>query len=143
MDARRVTDEVSVSPQIAVADVAEIAAAGYRAIVCNRPDNEQAAQVPVGDIEAAALAAGLAFVAQPVASGAVTDGDGERFGEIVASLPQPVLAYCRSGTRCTMLWALSQAKARPLDEIVQKAAHAGYDLSALKPRLAAIKAQQA
>jgi sulfide:quinone oxidoreductase len=139
MQARRITDELSVSPQISVADVAEIVAAGFRSIVCNRPDGEAGDQVAYGEIEAAAKAAGLEIVWQPIVTGRLSEVDGARFGEIVAGLPKPVFAYCRSGTRCTMLWSLSQAKERSSDEIVANAAQAGYDMAGLVPRLDAIK----
>lgn len=140
MDARRVTDEVAVAPQITVADVAEIAAAGYASIICNRPDGEAFDQTAYAEIEAAAKAAGLEIVWQPIATGGLTDADGARFGEIVDDLPKPVLAYCKSGTRCIVLWSLSQAKAQSSDAIVRSAATAGYDLRGLMPRLDAIKA---
>ncbi len=140
MDERRVTDEIAVSPQISVADVAEIAAAGFGSIVCNRPDGESMDQVAFAEIEAAARAAGLEIVWQPIAVGGLADADGARFGEIVAGLPKPVLAYCRSGTRCAALWSLSQAKMQSSDAIVRRAAEAGYDLRGLVPRLDAIMA---
>ena len=139
MDVRQVTDEVSVSPQISVADVAAIAAAGFKSIVCNRPDGEQPGQVEFAEIEKAAKAAGLEIVFQPVISGAMSDSDGERFGEIVAGLPKPVLAYCRSGTRCAALWSLSEARTRSPGEILQSTAEAGYDLRGLAPRLDQIR----
>lgn len=140
MDARRVTDALSVSPQISPEDVADIAAAGYRSIVCNRPDGEAPDQTSYSEIEAAAKSAGLETVWQPVLSGTVRDSDGERFGEIVSSMPAPVFAYCRSGTRCIVLWSLSQAQSMAADDIVSRAAEVGYDLGGLMPRLEAIKA---
>jgi len=135
MQVRRVSDELAVSPQISVADVHEIAAQGFKGIVCNRPDGESGDQTGYGEIEAAARAKGLEIVWQPVISGQMSDEEGVKFGEIVDGLPGPVLAYCRSGTRCIMLWALSQAEKQPTAEIVRKAAAAGYDLSALAPRI--------
>jgi sulfide:quinone oxidoreductase len=135
MQVRRVSDELAVSPQISVADVDEIAAQGFKGIVCNRPDGESADQIAFGEIEAAAKAKGLEIVWQPVISGQMSDDEGVRFGEIVDGLPGPVLAYCRSGARCIMLWALSQAGKQPTVEIVRQAAQAGYDLSALAPRI--------
>ena len=135
MQVRRVSDELAVSPQISVADVAEAATQGFKAIVCNRPDGESADQIEYGEIEAAAKAKGLEIVWQPVISGQMSDDEGVRFGEIVDGLPGPVLAYCRSGTRCIMLWALSQAGKQPTADIIRQAAAAGYDLSALAPRL--------
>ena len=142
MQVRRVSDELAVSPQISVADVAEAAAQGFKAIVSNRPDGESADQIAFGEIEAAAKAKGLEIVWQPVISGQMSDEEGRKFGEIVDGLPGPVLAYCRSGTRCIMLWALSQAGQQPPADIVGQAAQAGYDLSALAPRLEHLAAQR-
>jgi sulfide:quinone oxidoreductase len=111
MHPRRLADILSVSPQIAVADVAAIAGAGFRSIVCNRPDGEDPGQPRFAEIAAAAAAAGLRAVHQPVASGAVTAVDGAMFAAILADLPKPVLAYCRSGARSTTLWSLCQVDA--------------------------------
>ena len=102
------TPEFSVSPQIRPEDVAGIAAAGYRAILCNRPDGEDAGQPPYAAVEAAARAAGLEVLHVPVVSGAITRGDVEGFRAAVADLPAPVLAYCRSGTRCAHLWGMAR-----------------------------------
>lgn len=132
---RRVNDDVAVSAQIAVEDVGEIARQGFRAIVCNRPDGETADQPEYAAIEAAAKEAGLQVHWQPVVSGNVTDGDGAEFGKVLAGLPKPVLAYCRSGTRCVTLWSLSQAGKQPVADILAAAGGAGYDLSPLGPRL--------
>src|SRR5579872_4397138 len=109
MDIRKITDELSVAPQIRAEDVSAVAAAGFRAVICNRPDGESSDQPCCEDIEAAARAAGLAWRAQPVRSGGVTIEDAAAFGALMVELPKPVLAYCRSGTRCAALWCLSQA----------------------------------
>ena len=102
------TPEFSVSPQIRPEDVAEIAAAGYRAILCNRPDGEDAGQPVYALVEAAARAAGLETLHVPVVSGAITQGNVEDFRAAVADLPTPLLAYCRSGTRCANLWDMAR-----------------------------------
>lgn len=135
MDIRPLTHDLSVAPQIAADDVASIAARGFRAIVCNRPDREGADQPDFALIESAAQRAGLAVRYQPVVSGQVTDEHGREFGRLLASLPGPVLAYCRTGTRSTMLWALSEAGRLPAADILARAAAAGYDLASLAPRL--------
>ncbi len=135
MDARRVNDQVTVAPQISVADVAEIARAGYKSIVCNRPDGEEDRQAAYSEIAAEAERHGLAVRWQPVISGHVSDEEGQAFGAIVGGLPAPVFAYCRSGTRCIVLWSLSQAGQRPAAEIIAEARAAGYDLASLAPRL--------
>ncbi len=106
MDARQLSPDVAVSPQITAADVPAIAAAGYRSIICNRPDREAGDQPDHDGIEAAAKAAGLAFVYQPVVSSMLNEADAAAFGRHVAELPKPVFAYCRSGARCANLFAL-------------------------------------
>lgn len=137
---RKVSDDLAVADQITVEDVEQIARQGFRAIVCNRPDGEAADQPQYAAIEAAAKAAGLTVHWQPVISGQVRDEDGAEFARVVAGLPAPVLAYCRTGTRCMMLWSLSQAGEKPIDEILATAARAGYDLAPLAPRLAMLAA---
>jgi sulfide:quinone oxidoreductase len=135
MDIRKITDELSVAPQIQAAEVPAIAAAGFRAVICNRPDGESSDQPSGSEIEAAVKANGLVWRSQPVLSGGVTLADGEAFGALLAELPKPVLAYCRSGTRCAALWSLSQAGKRPLAEIVSRTNAAGYDVVALMERM--------
>ncbi|KVC68494.1 bifunctional protein tyrosine phosphatase family protein/NAD(P)/FAD-dependent oxidoreductase [Burkholderia stagnalis] len=140
MTIRTLTDTLSVSPQITAADLPALRDAGFRAIVCNRPDGEGPDQPTVAELRAAAAPLGLDVHDLPVDSGKVTDEQAARFGALIASLNAsrhaPVLAYCRTGTRSATLWALSQAGLQPPDDIVATAAAAGYDLSALAPRLA-------
>ncbi len=135
MELHKITEDLSVASQLDAADVPLIAAKGFRAIICNRPDGEAAGQPAFGDIEEAARAAGMKVAYQPVPSNAVSDADGAAFGELLEELPKPVLAYCRSGTRCTILWALSEAAKQPAGQIMLQAMRAGYDLSKLEPRL--------
>ncbi|KWC46313.1 NAD(FAD)-dependent dehydrogenase [Burkholderia ubonensis] len=137
MNIRKLTDTLSVSPQITAADLPALCAAGFRAIVCNRPDGEGPDQPTVAEIRAAAAPLGIAVHDLPVDSGKVTDDQAARFGALIASLDAPVLAYCRTGTRSATLWALSQAGLRPLNDIVATAAAAGYDLAGIAPRVAA------
>ncbi|MGU7780685.1 TIGR01244 family sulfur transferase [Burkholderia sp. PU8-34] len=136
MNIRKLTGTLSVSPQITAADLPALRDAGFRAIVCNRPDGEGPDQPTVAEIQAAAVPLGIAVHYLPVDSGKVTDDQAAQFGALVASLEGPALAYCRTGTRSATLWALSQARLRPLNDIVATAAAAGYDLSALAPRIA-------
>ncbi len=136
MDIKRLTRELSVSPQIAVADVPAIAEAGFRAIVCNRPDGEGADQPTVVEIEAAAKPLGLQVRYIPVNTGMVTDEAAAFFDAAMHELPKPVLAYCRSGTRSVTLWSLSQGAKRPLPEILETAKAAGYDMGGVVRRIA-------
>lgn len=128
--------ELAVTKQISRADLADIAAAGFKSVICNRPDGEGADQPGFAEIAQAAAAAGLATRYLPVASGVVSDEDAAKFGVALAEMPKPVLAYCRTGTRSATLWALSQAGSRPLNDIVDRARAAGYELSGVAARIA-------
>jgi len=104
------TENFSVSPQLSPEDVAAVAAAGYKSLIINRPDYEEGPAQPTStDVMAAARAAGLAVEYQPVVSGAMTPNDVRTFAALLERLPAPVLAYCRSGTRCTKLFEAAQA----------------------------------
>ncbi|MEL6386048.1 MAG: TIGR01244 family sulfur transferase [Pseudomonadota bacterium] len=134
-DIRTVTDDFAVAPQITADDVEEIAAAGYKTIVANRPDGEGGVTQPrMGGIRAKAEALGLTFVALPF-SGAPTPEIVERMGSILAEAPSPILAYCRTGTRTITAWALVHAGQGNASDIVDAAAGAGYDLSSLRALL--------
>ena len=107
MEIRRVNEDFAVTGQIAPVQVSEIAGAGFKSIVCNRPDTEDGA-VPHDAVEEAARAAGLEFRFLPVVSGAITEENVREMAGILEELPRPVLAYCRSGTRCLNLYGLVQ-----------------------------------
>ncbi|MCO6389666.1 TIGR01244 family phosphatase [Aliihoeflea aestuarii] len=107
MEIRQLTEDYSVAPQIGIEHVPLIKGAGFKSIVSNRPDTEDGA-IPHDEIEAAARAEGLEFRYLPVVSGQITDQNVTDQAAALAELPKPVLAYCRSGTRCTNLYALIQ-----------------------------------
>lgn len=139
----RLTPSLSVSPQIAESDLGTLAAQGFRAVINNRPDGEAENQPASAVLAEAARRAGLAYRHVPVASGRITDDDVAVFRQALDELRGPVLAFCRTGTRSTTLWALAAARhVEPL-AILATAAAAGYDLSALKPRLDALCADEA
>lgn len=127
---RRVTDQLSVSPQITIDDVEAAARQGFRTIVNNRPDGEEPGQPASGEIEQAAAAAGLAYAHIPV-RGSPGPEQVEGVRRLLESADGPVLAYCRSGTRSIVTWAIGQAQsgARARDELKRLGAEAGYDLS--------------
>lgn len=136
MDIRTLTTVLSVAPQLAPEEIPEAAKLGFRTIIANRPDFEGGPDQPTAAaVQAEAERAGLRFHFQPVVSGAITPEDVAAFGKLLADAEGPVLAYCRTGTRCTMLWSLSQAGRLPADEIIATAARAGYDVSGLRPKL--------
>lgn len=134
---KTLTRTLSVSPQIAAADVEDLAALGFRAVICNRPDGEGADQPNFAEIEAACQAAGLQAAYLPVESGKVSDADATAFATLTDSLPRPALAYCRTGTRSATLWALAEAAhGEPAAAILAAAQKAGYDLTAVMRRVA-------
>jgi len=136
MDLKKISSKFSVSPQIAAADLAAIQEAGFRAIICNRPDGEGADQPSFEEIEAAAKKAGLETAYVPVTSGLVTDDDVAAFGAALNDLPRPVLAYCRTGTRSATLWSFHESKKRPMPEILAATKAAGYDMNGVARRIA-------
>lgn len=136
MDIRKIDDTISVAPQITYTDVAEAARLGFRTLVANRPDKEEFGQPAMADIEAAALENGMTWVYMPVESGNISDEDVDRFGAMIQDSEKPVLAFCRSGTRCTVLWALNAVRTSPAQDVFDKARSAGYDISGLAPRMA-------
>jgi len=140
---RQVTQNVSVAPQIAPEDVAAIKAAGFAAIVNNRPDGEEPGQ-PAGDaIRAAAEDAELAYTAIPVTHAGFSHPQLDAMAAALAAADGPVLAYCRSGTRSCNLWALAEAKAGgDPAELATAGAAAGYDLGAIRPLLDALAGQR-
>lgn len=141
MDIRPITDSYAVSPQIAPADVAAIKAAGYVTVICNRPDAEVPPELQAAAVRAAVEAAGLAFVENPLSHGSLTQEIIDRQGAAIAAAKGPVFAYCASGNRCSILWALSQAGSRPVDELIGLPARFGYQLAGLRPQLEALAAR--
>jgi uncharacterized protein (TIGR01244 family) len=129
-DFRRVTDDLSVAPQISVADVAEAKRQGFTTIINNRPDGEDPDAAQSAEIEAAAHAAGLEYAHIPV-RGSPGPAEVEAVRQAVDAAAGPVLAYCRSGTRSITTWSIGQAMsgARTRGELVSLGREAGYDLS--------------
>ena len=142
MELRKVDDSISVAPQIETADIAAIRAAGFVAVVNNRPDDEQDGQ-PAGDaIRIAAEAAGLAYTAIPITHAGFSLPQVTAMVDVLEGADGPVLAFCRSGTRSCNLWALARARMGDSpDELIAKGAGAGYDLDGLRPLLDQMAAQ--
>jgi uncharacterized protein (TIGR01244 family) len=135
-DFRQVAASFWASPQIGLADVAEAQALGITLIVNNRPEGEADDQVPGAAIADAARAAGLDYLAIPVTHAGFSEDQVEAMAGALAQATGPVLAYCRSGTRSTLLWSLAQAQGgRAPDEIAADAARAGYDVAPIRPLL--------
>ncbi|MCX7301007.1 MAG: TIGR01244 family sulfur transferase [Rhodobacterales bacterium] len=138
MDIRQITPAYSVSPQIEPEDIPEIVAAGFATLIDNRPDAEIPMELSSYVMRAAAEAAGLKFVVLPVTHQTMTPELVAAQMDALAASDGPVLAYCASGTRCSVVWSLGQAGRLQTDEIMTATARAGYDLSHLRPRLDAM-----
>jgi len=142
LDIRRLDDRFAVAPQIAPEDAAAIVEAGFTTVVCNRPDGEEPGQPAGTEVAAACAAAGLGYHAVPVGAAGMTREALEATARVLAEANGPVLAFCRSGTRSCHLWALARASAgADPDALVAAAGQAGYDLSGLRPLLAALAAR--
>ncbi|MGQ2980975.1 MAG: TIGR01244 family sulfur transferase [Polaromonas sp.] len=127
------SETVSVAGQISPSDLPGIAGAGFKSVICNRPDGESPGQFNHRELALAASQAGLTLAYLPVVPGRVSQQDGQAFASLLDQLPAPTLAYCRSGMRSATLWALSQADRQPWPTLVQKAAQAGFNLSGVAP----------
>ena len=106
----KINNELTVSDQITIEDLKEIQAQGYKTIFCNRPDQESEGQLTFSAIEKEAQNLGIKAIHQPVIGGQISDDDITQFGCYFEAAQKPVFAYCRTGTRCSTLWALSHAK---------------------------------
>jgi uncharacterized protein (TIGR01244 family) len=132
-DFRRVTDSLSVSPQVTEADMARAASEGFVLVINNRPDGEDPSQPSAATIEAAARAAGLDYLHVPVRGGP-TQEQVEAVRAAVEAADGPVLAFCRSGTRSIVTWSIGQALAgEDRETLVNQGREAGYDLSGVLP----------
>lgn len=137
MDLRQLTPDLAVSEQILPEDVARLAASGFKVLINNRPDEEVEADIDHKVMEKAAREAGMEYHYLPFYPGRVTPELITGFGAATGGA-KPVFAYCRSGNRSTVLWALNQAGKLPEAEILETAAKAGYDLTGIRPLLASL-----
>ncbi|MCF6320364.1 MAG: TIGR01244 family sulfur transferase [Rhizobiaceae bacterium] len=137
MDIKKINEELAVCGQISPADVQLIADQGFKTIICNRPDGEAEDQPDFLAIKKAADLSGLAVKFLPISPKFISDEDAESFATGQQQSQKPVLAYCRTGTRCIIAWALAEGKnGSPIEQIISTAAVAGYDISKLADRLA-------
>ena len=141
MDMRQLTTRYFVSPQIVPEDLQAIADAGFTSVICNRPDTEIPPAVQAEAIRAAAEAAGVAFHVLPLTHQTMTPQNTDRQRAILDASDGPVLAYCASGTRSSVIWALGQAGSLSADDILAATARAGYALDAMRPMLEAAARQ--
>ncbi|MEQ1618542.1 MAG: TIGR01244 family sulfur transferase [Terricaulis sp.] len=136
---RTITPHFAVAPQLSPQDMAAVAAAGFRLVINNRPDGEAPGQPSTGEMSTAAEAAGLQFQTLPF-QGLPSPATAAATAGLLEEAEGPVLAYCRTGTRSIMAWAMAQAlsgAAQP-GELIAMAADVGYDLNAVRGALEAL-----
>lgn len=138
MDIRQITPRYFVSPQIDAADMPALAEAGFRAVINNRPDAEIGPDQQSDAMRQAAEAAGLAYIENALTMETMTPDRLSLQRQALEEIDGKVLAYCRSGTRSTICWALAHAPDTPAEDIVAAAHQGGYDLTGLAPTLNAI-----
>lgn len=135
MEIRTVDAGFAVAAQMPPEEVAGLAADGFAAVICTRPDGEEPGQPPLDAMREAAQAAGLAFHHIPVAGGAFPDAAIAAFAAIRRGTQGKVLGYCRTGTRAVTLDALANIRGLSAADRIANAKAAGYDLSALADRM--------
>ncbi|MGY6635245.1 MAG: TIGR01244 family sulfur transferase [Alkalilacustris sp.] len=140
MEIRPLSDTYAVSPQITPEDVPALAAAGYTTVICNRPDAENPPDLAAARLRAAVEGAGMTFVENPFDATTLSPAHVDAQGAAIEAAPGPVLAYCASGNRSSVAWALSQAGRQPADALIGAAARHGYRLEGLRPQLEALAA---
>ncbi|KGK40860.1 hypothetical protein LH51_19055 [Nitrincola sp. A-D6] len=132
---RQLTESLSTAGQLTADDVRALADAGVKTLICNRPDQEEPGQPRTAELQTLAESLGMQWIDQPVISGQVRDEQGDEFGRILDQSAEPVVAFCRSGARCGMLWALSQRHRVSGDKLVLALQQAGYDMPDFFKRL--------
>ncbi len=131
----QLTDQFWVSPQITVQDVSYIFAQGITRLVCNRPDGEESGQVSYHEISELAQSKGMDVHYLPVSPAGFDAEIITSLGKILDQKTAKTLAYCRSGTRSTYLWALAHAGKERAEVLIQIAGRAGYDIRQIAPFL--------
>lgn len=137
MDIRAITPTYAVSPQITLADLPAIKAAGFTTVIDNRPDGEIPAAIQTAAMKEAAEALGLTFVVNPILPGNFSQEVLATQRAAIEAATGPVFAYCASGNRCSCVWALAYAGTRPADELIGLPARFGYNLEPLRDRIEA------
>ena len=135
MNLKPLSRDLSVMPQIEATEVAGLAARGFKSIIGNRPEGEAPDQPAWSSLAVEAERQGMSARQIPVVPGQISPDDVRRFAEALRDLPTPIAAFCRTGTRSAMLWALANPEKLSVDERVATAAAQGYDVAPLRERM--------
>ena len=131
----KLSQNYHVSPQIEIEDIKKLADAGFAKVICNRPNEEILAELHSEYMAIAAKAAEISFDFLPLTHQTMTTRNILKQAELIDAASGPVLAYCASGTRCTVIWALGQIGKMSADDIIQTAIKAGYNIEGLRHAL--------
>ena len=132
---RQLTTELSVADQLTVDDLEAVKEAGFNAVICNRPDEEGEPHADAESMAQKANALGLEFRYLPVNGANITDTDVAQHAALLSEVPGPVLTYCRSGARCTKLWALSEAGKQDVNTLIETVDKTGLTVVDIAHRL--------
>ena len=135
MNSKMLTPDLSVMPQVSETDIAELSRRGFKSIISNRPDGEAAGQPAWTAIAAAADSHGMEARHIPVVASQIDDDDVAAFAAALRDLPTPIAAFCRTGTRAALLWALANEGSQSADERIRIAANEGFDLEPFRARI--------
>lgn len=135
MNLKPLSRDLSVTPQIKPGEIAALAARGFKSIIGNRPEGESSDQPSWSSLVAEAERLGMSACQVPVVPAHIGPDDVQRFAAALRDLPTPIAAFCRTGTRSAMLWALANPDGLSVDERISKAAAQGYDLEPLRDRM--------
>jgi sulfide:quinone oxidoreductase len=138
METKVLTPDLSVAVQIELKDIEALAHAGFKTIINNRPDNEAEGQPLSAQLASEAQRLGMTFIEIPVSSTGIVDQNVADFGKALTAADTPVLAFCRTGTRSTTCWALCSVSEHGVEDVIETAKKAGYDLSKSRERLEAM-----
>ena len=141
MEIRPITPRYAVSPQITVEDVPAIAEAGFVKVICNRPNREVLLHQQSDTIGQAVRDAGMEYEVLELTHQTMTPDNIARQRDLAENCSGPVLAYCASGTRCSVIWALGQCDRSSTDAILEATSKAGYVLENLRPALNQMREQ--
>lgn len=136
MQPRRLDEYMSVAAQLSPEDLTTLAGAGFRLVICNRPDDESDDQPSHRCMAEAAVNVGMMFVYQPICSADdINDAHVRSFADTLDNAAGPTIAYCRSGTRSATLWALSQASRLTIHGVKERLSSAGFNANSIFQRI--------
>ena len=131
----QINQQLSISGQITLEEITELAQHGIKTLICNRPDGEEPNQLAASQIKAAAEKMGIKFVNIPVPGRVIPESSLNEFIEALKNTDDKVHAYCRTGMRSSIFWGLSKAKQKSVNEVLSEAKSLGFDLSPVTEQL--------